>query len=183
MRVKLKEVPQNAILPSLLFKFSHEIAAGMEYLAGVNFIHRDLAARNVLVAKDMTIRIADFGMSREVLSESNYYTSSSNTIPLRWTAPEAVLYKKFSEKSDVWSYGMTLFEIWTLGDKPWGESTNEEIIEALTVKQSPALPPDCPEGICRVLIETWRGDKNNRPTFSEVRVLLSGVSIPVVTPD
>ena len=181
--IRLKDFPQNANLPNLLFKFSCEIAAGMEYLSGINFIHRDLAARNVLVAKDMTIRVADFGMSREVISENDYYTSSGGTVPLRWTAPEAVLYKKFSEKSDVWSYGMTLFEIWTLGDKPWGDSTNEEIIEALAIGHSLPPPSGCPQGLSTVMQECWRSDKTDRPTFSELIMLLSGISIPVISPN
>ena len=122
-------------------------------------MHRDLAARNVLVAKDFTVRIADFGLSRRVGSENDYYTSSGGMLPLRWTAPEAVLYQKFSEKSDVWSYGMTLYEIWSLGERPWGDATNQEIIDALSLGESISPPRGCPEVVGRVMMETWKHDK------------------------
>ena len=170
------QIPIN-MLRQVLMKFTVEIAGGMEYLAMRNFVHRDLAARNVLVAKDFTIRIADFGMSREVGSEKNYYTSSGGVVPLRWTAPEAVLFQKYSEKSDVWSYGMTLYEIWTLGDKPWGSATNEEIIEALSSQITILPPPDCPEVVGRIMLETWKLDKIERPTFIGVRAMLSAITL------
>ena len=156
-------------LPPLLLKFSREISAGMEHLSEKHFIHRDLAARNVLVAKDLSCRIADFGMSRELNSDSEYYTSSGGRIPLRWTAPEAVFYQKYSEKSDVWSFGMTLFEIWSLGDKPWGnDATNEVIVEGLSVGTKLSPPTGCPRDVYSIMVDTWIMDPSSRPTFSRI---------------
>ena len=156
-------------LPPLLLKFSQEISAGMEHLSEKHFIHRDLAARNVLVAKDLSCRIADFGMSRELNSDSEYYTSSGGRIPLRWTAPEAVFYQKYSEKSDVWSFGMTLFEIWSLGDKPWGnDATNEVIVESLSVGTKLSPPTGCPRDVYSIMMDTWIMDPSSRPTFSRI---------------
>ena len=167
---------QKINLPPLLLRFSQDISAGMEHLSEKHFIHRDLAARNVLVAKDLSCRIADFGMSRELNSDSEYYTSSGGRIPLRWTAPEAVFYQKYSEKSDVWSFGMTLFEIWSLGDKPWGnDATNELIVEGLSVGRKLSPPTGCPRDVYSVMVDTWRVDPSSRPTFSHILHQLTNI--------
>ena len=160
---------QGVVLHTLLLKFSQEIAEGMAYLTEKKFIHRDLAARNVLVAKDLTVRVADFGMSREIESpENNYYTSSGGRVPLRWTAPEALFYMKYSEKSDVWSFGVTLYEIWSLGDKPWGNASDEEVIQALSTGHILSAPIGCPGSIYEVMMRTWVSENTARPTFNEL---------------
>ena len=170
--LKIKLSPANPSAPdklqtqNLLLKFSREIAAGMQHLAEKKFIHRDLAARNVLVAKDMSVRVADFGMSREIDNKNDYYTSSGGRVPLRWTAPEALFYKKFSEKSDVWSFGMTLYEIWSLGNKPWQGCKNKEVIEALRDGRTLSQPVSCPTQVYQVMLDTWNMDPKKRPTFS-----------------
>ncbi|KAI6653850.1 hypothetical protein LOD99_3352 [Oopsacas minuta] len=167
---------QKLNLHPLLLRFSQEISAGMKHLSEKHFIHRDLAARNVLVAKDLTCRIADFGMSRELNSESEYYTSSGGRIPLRWTAPEAVFFQKYSEKSDVWSFGMTLFEIWSLGEKPWGsDATNEDIVEAISTGRKLSPPTGCPRDVYSVMVDTWRMDPSSRPTFSHLLHQLTNI--------
>ena len=169
---------QGVVLHTLLLKFSQEIAAGMAYLTEKKFIHRDLAARNVLVAKDLTVRVADFGMSREIDSpENNYYTSSGGRVPLRWTAPEALFFMKYSEKSDVWSFGVTLYEIWSLGDKPWGNASNEEVIQALSTERILSAPIGCPEDVYQVMVQTWMKDNTVRPTFNELKTILSNVNL------
>ena len=174
---------QKLNLPNLLLRFAQEIAAGMQHLSDKHFIHRDLAARNVLVAKDLSCRIADFGMSRELISDSEYYTSSGGRIPLRWTAPEAIFYKKYSEKSDVWSFGMTLFEIWSLGEKPWGrDATNEEIIEGLSEGRKLSPPTGCPRDVYSVMVETWRMDASSRPTLSTILHLLTNIRLSTAPP-
>ena len=160
----------------LQVKFCREIAEGMEHLALKKFIHRDLAARNILIANDMSCRIADFGMSRD-LKSNDYYKSKGGRIPLRWTAPEALLYNRYSEKSDVWAYGMTLYEIWTLGCKPWQENTNEEIIGFIEGGEIPLQPTGCPNDVYNVMMHSWRQTAADRPKFSEIKYLISTVML------
>ena len=167
--------PDKLQIQNLLLKFSREIAAGMQHLAEKKFIHRDLAARNVLVAKDMSVRVADFGMSREIDNENDYYTSSGGRVPLRWTAPEALFYKKFSEKSDVWSFGMTLYEIWSLGNKPWQGYENEEIIEALSTGHTLSQTVNCPIQVYQVMLDTWKQEKDSRPNFTQLKKELNKI--------
>ena len=183
LKMKSADPTHRQNLPSLLLRFCQEIAAGMKHLSEKHFIHRDLAARNVLVAKDLSCRIADFGMSRELHSDSEYYTSSGGRVPLRWTAPEAVFYNKYSEKSDVWSFGMTMYEIWSLGDKPWGLYTsNDEIVGGMSKCKKLSPPTGCPRDVYRVMVETWRADASFRPTFSDAQVMLTDIQLPPPIP-
>ena len=101
------------------------IAYGMQYLTEMSFVHRDLAARNVLVNSQLVCKIADFGLSREISSEGNAldggaYTTRGGKIPVRWTAPEAIAFRKFTSASDVWSFGIVMWEVMSYGERPTG---------------------------------------------------------------
>uniref|UniRef100_A0A1X7UUU1 Protein kinase domain-containing protein n=1 Tax=Amphimedon queenslandica TaxID=400682 RepID=A0A1X7UUU1_AMPQE len=146
----------------------------MEYLSRKKFVHRDLAARNILVSDEGTgiCKIADFGMSRDLKDES-YYISQSKKIPIKWTAPEALHYKKYSSASDVWSYGTVMYEIWSIGHKPFESSTNQECIRLVDSGYRLPPPPGCPKPMYKLMMQCWNPDTHNRPSFSDISSSLS----------
>ncbi|KAL5500300.1 hypothetical protein EMCRGX_G011839 [Ephydatia muelleri] len=155
-------------LPQNLLKYCQHIASGMEYLAEKGFIHRDLAARNILVSDHDICKIADFGMSRD-LEDDTYYISKGGKIPLRWTAPEALQYKKYSTASDVWSYGCVMYEIWSMGEKLYKNHSNYNILKIVESGYRIPPPPGCPRSIYKIMIECWHPLENNRPSFTSIK--------------
>ncbi|KAI6657691.1 hypothetical protein LOD99_435 [Oopsacas minuta] len=175
---KLNKSPiEKSKFPTLLHKFCIEICLGMEYLSNLKFIHRDLASRNVLLTINLSCRIADFGMCCELKTEKEYHRSSGVHIPVRWTAPESIFYRRFSEKSDVWSFGMTMYEVWGMSLKPWCTLTTEEVVDTLLHHNLPTPPTGCSRNIYELMIEIWNPEPENRPTFSDLCVKLNDIKL------
>ncbi|RMB89691.1 hypothetical protein DUI87_33888 [Hirundo rustica rustica] len=121
------------------------IAAGMKYLANMNYVHRDLAARNILVNSNLVCKVSDFGLSRVLEDDPEAtYTTSGGKIPIRWTAPEAISYRKFTSASDVWSYGIVMWEVMSYGERPYWELSNHEVMKAINEGFRLPAPLDCP---------------------------------------
>uniref|UniRef100_A0A3Q3FFV8 receptor protein-tyrosine kinase n=1 Tax=Labrus bergylta TaxID=56723 RepID=A0A3Q3FFV8_9LABR len=145
------------------------IAAGIKYLCDMNYVHRDLAARNILVNSNLVCKVSDFGLSRfleEDTSDPTY--TSGGKIPIRWTAPEAIQYRKFTSSSDCWSYGIVMWEVMSYGERPYWDMSNQDVINA--IEQDYRLPPpmDCPSALHQLMLDCWQKDRNNRPKFSQI---------------
>jgi len=151
-----------------LIDMSAQIAAGMAYLEGQNYIHRDLAARNVLVGENNIVKIADFGLAR-LIKEDEYEARVGARFPIKWTAPEAANYSKFSIKSDVWSFGILLTELVTYGRIPYPGMTNAEVLHQVEHGYRMQIPPNCPRALYEIMLECWHKDPLKRPTFETLQ--------------
>ena len=141
-----------------------DCATGMAYLASRKFIHRDLAARNIFLDSDARAKIGDFGMSREAVGR-DYYLSKGGQLPIRWTAPECLEEHKFSEQSDVWSFGILLYELWTRAELPYKGWLNEKVWVQVLGGYRLESPTDCPTEVYWLMMSCWK-DAGSRPTFA-----------------
>ncbi|KAL4649062.1 tyrosine-protein kinase FRK [Arapaima gigas] len=148
-----------------------QIAAGMAYLEQQNYIHRDLAARNVLVGENNICKVADFGLARVFkLDNENVYEAKEGTkFPVKWTAPEAINANKFSIKSDIWSFGILLYEIITFGQMPYPTMTNYQVIQKLSTGYRMPCPANCPDILYNIMLDCWKENEVDRPTFETLQ--------------
>ncbi|KAM9565456.1 ephrin type-B receptor 5 isoform 3-T6 [Guaruba guarouba] len=147
------------------------IAAGMRYLSDMNYVHRDLAARNILVNSNLVCKVSDFGLSRfleDDASNPTYTGALGCKIPIRWTAPEAVQYRKFTSSSDVWSYGIVMWEVMSYGERPYWDMSNQDVINAIDQDYRLPPPPDCPTILHLLMLDCWQKERVQRPKFEQL---------------
>jgi len=171
---KLLQTKKDEINQSDLLSMSQQALFGMEYLESSHIIHRDLALRNLLVGRDQEgkyiVKVADFGMSRAI--DKGYYRTTSKVMPIRWSAPEFIEYGISTSKSDVWSFGICLWELFSYGKLPYMGMSNDEVIEKVTSGYRLPAPANCPTEVYNMMLSCWESDTEKRPTFATLSTIL-----------
>ncbi|KAM6151025.1 fibroblast growth factor receptor 4 isoform 1-T1 [Erethizon dorsatum] len=162
-----------------LVSCAYQVARGMQYLESRKCIHRDLAARNVLVTEDNVMKIADFGLARGVHHIDYYKKTSNGRLPVKWMAPEALFDRVYTHQSDVWSFGILLWEIFTLGGSPYPGIPVEELFSLLREGHRMDRPPHCPPELYGLMRECWHAAPSQRPTFKQLVEALDRVLLAV----
>uniref|UniRef100_A0A8C7KHX2 receptor protein-tyrosine kinase n=1 Tax=Oncorhynchus kisutch TaxID=8019 RepID=A0A8C7KHX2_ONCKI len=146
------------------------IVSGMKYLSDMSYVHRDLAARNILVNSNLVCKVSDFGLSRVLEDESE--AAYTTQIPIRWTAPEAIAYRKFTPASDTWSYGVVMWEVMSYGERPYWDMSNQDVIKAIDEGYRLPPPMDCPVCLHQLMLDCWQRDRIHRPSFTQILNIL-----------
>lgn len=163
LREGLKQHPTTV----QLLEMCKDVSEGMTYLESKQFIHRDLAARNCLVDGNGTVKVTDFGLSRYVLDDE-YTSSAGSKFPVRWSPPEVLLYCKFSSKSDIWAYGVLMWEVYSLGRLPYERLNNTEIVEQVSRGLRLYRPQLANEKVYSIMTSCWLEKADERPTFQDL---------------
>uniref|UniRef100_A0A8C2PUC4 Focal adhesion kinase 1 n=1 Tax=Cyprinus carpio TaxID=7962 RepID=A0A8C2PUC4_CYPCA len=159
---------------STLILFAHQLSAALAYLESKRFVHRDIAARNVLVSSTDCVKLGDFGLSR-YMEDSSYYKASKGKLPIKWMAPESINFRRFTSASDVWMFGVCMWEILMFGIKPFQGVKNNDVIGRIENGERLAMPQNCPPTLYSLMTKCWAYDPSKRPRFTELKTQLSTI--------
>ncbi|XP_046387602.1 uncharacterized protein LOC124157146 [Ischnura elegans] len=188
-------IDAKKLTPANLLSYARQIVMGMEFLAGHKVVHRDLAARNVLICGDgCTVKISDFGMSRDVYLQNVYHKASAQgKLPIKWMAPEALLHRIYTTHSDVWSFGILLWEIITLGGTPYPGIEINEVFKLIQTGYRMERPQNCSPELYQLMNWCWQERPSSRPSFSQLRFQIENLlekssastylSLPIYSPE
>lgn len=151
-----------------LLNFAHQIAAGMLYLSEQKFVHRDLATRNCLIDDNMTVKIADFGLSHKIYMQDYYKGDCNDAIPIRWLPLESILYNKYTLESDIWAFGVCLWEIFSFAMQPYFGMTHEEVVKYIKEGNTLHCPENTPLVVYNLMRRCWHRKPCDRPNFEAI---------------
>uniref|UniRef100_A0A8C5ASX4 non-specific protein-tyrosine kinase n=1 Tax=Gadus morhua TaxID=8049 RepID=A0A8C5ASX4_GADMO len=157
-----------------LILYSYQLSLALAYLESKRFVHRDIAARNVLVSTIDCVKLGDFGLSR-YMEDSSYYKASKGKLPIKWMAPESINFRRFTSASDVWMFGVCMWEILMYGIKPFQGVKNNDVIGRIENGERLAMPPQCPPTLYSLMTKCWSYDPGKRPRFTELKAQLSTI--------
>ncbi|XP_061764547.1 focal adhesion kinase 1-like isoform X3 [Nerophis ophidion] len=157
-----------------LILFAYQLSTALAYLESKRFVHRDIAARNVLVSSIDCVMLGDFGLSR-YMEDSSYYKASKGKLPIKWMAPESINFRRFTSASDVWMFGVCMWEILMYGIKPFQGVKNNDVIGRIENGERLAMPPQCPPTLYSLMTKCWSYDPSKRPRFTELKTQLSAI--------
>ncbi|XP_019640444.1 PREDICTED: fibroblast growth factor receptor 3-like [Branchiostoma belcheri] len=159
-----------------LIQFGIDVASGMSHLAAMQCIHRDLAARNILLGENLVAKVSDFGLSRDIFEDNEYNRSTKGRLPLRWMAYESLFYNVYTTQSDVWSFGVLLWEIMAMGKRPYEGISGKEMMDMIEKGGRLENPRGCPGEIYKLMTSCWMALPEERPTFPDLKASLQRMS-------
>ncbi|XP_031358056.1 focal adhesion kinase 1-like isoform X3 [Photinus pyralis] len=174
LRAYLQNNKNRLDLASLIL-YAFQLSTALSYLECKKFVHRDIAARNVLVSSHNCVKLADFGLSRWMGEDQSYYKASKGKLPIKWMSPESINFRRFTTASDVWMFGVCMWEILMLGVKPFQGIKNNDVIGKIENGERLALPAGCPPRLYSLMSQCWSYEPSKRPSFKEIKEILNEI--------